>query len=74
MDDSTGFRKCDESSCEFPATHWLVWTKPQVYCVIHANAMINLGNIMGFPTPASTVRPLTFAEMMVDDDGEDTTT
>lgn len=62
-----GFRKCDEKTCEFPATHWMVWTKPQFYCLIHLNAMLNVANAIGYPTPATTVRALTIDEMITEE-------
>jgi hypothetical protein len=64
------YRKCDAKDCDLPATHWLVWTKPQVYCRIHAQGMVNVGNAMGYPTPASTVRPLWLDEMIVGEEGK----
>jgi hypothetical protein len=64
--------KCDQDGCEFPATHYLVWTKPQHYCLIHAQTMLNVASAMGYPTPASTVRPLTMDEMLTDDETDTT--
>lgn len=63
----SGFRKCDEKTCELPATHWMVWTQPQVYCLIHLQAMLNVANAISYPTPATTVRKLTVGEMIVEE-------
>jgi len=67
-----GERLCDSKDCEFIATHTLVWTKQQYYCMVCANGMLNIGAAMGFPTPASTIRPMTPDEYYVgpDDAGE----
>lgn len=70
MSDETGFRKCGQKDCEFPATHWLVWTEPQYCCLIHAQSLLNVADAIGFPTPAATLRKLAPAEMFVDDEDE----
>jgi hypothetical protein len=61
-------RKCDSKECENPATHWLVWTGPQFYCQDCAEKMLGVADAMGFPTPASTVRPLNTTEMLLTDE------
>lgn len=66
---SDSFRPCDQKDCPYPATHYLVWTKPQYYCLIHAQKMLNIGEAMGHPTPAATIRQLTIDEMLIDEDG-----
>lgn len=59
-----GERLCDTGKCEFIATHYLVWTKPQCYCLSCAEKMLGIGEFMGHPTPAATFRPMTLDEMM----------
>lgn len=58
-----GFRLCDQEGCELLATEWLVWTKPQCYCIIHAQKMLNVADAMGHLTPAATYRKMTPDEM-----------
>lgn len=59
-----GERLCDHVDCEFMATHWYVWTEPQVACLIHAQHAERLAAMMGFPTVGRTMRPMTIDEMM----------
>ncbi len=59
-----GVRLCDSKDCEMIATHWLVWTEPRCYCAPCAQQIIGVGRVMGFSTPAATVRPMTSDEMM----------
>lgn len=61
-------RICDSSTCENPATHWLVWTKPQFYCEDCAQRMLNVGSAIGHESPATTIRPLTDVEMFLSDE------
>ncbi len=69
------FRKCDDKDCEMPATHYMVWTSPQYYCLVHLAGFLAVADAIGYPTPATTVRQLTITEMMNDEsevsDGED---
>lgn len=64
---SDGFRKCDSKDCEFPATHWLVWTEPTYKCLACAKKLVMLGEVMGLPTPKHTIRPLTIDEMITEE-------
>ncbi len=57
-----GIRQCDQDGCKAVATLWLVWTKPQVYCVQHMEKVLNIADVMGYPTPQSTLRALTADE------------
>lgn len=68
-----GTRLCDTKDCELPATHFLVWAGPMYCCIIHANGLLNLGEVMGFPTPSLTVRPLSPDEMYVGVDNQGAT-
>jgi hypothetical protein len=68
LDNETFYRKCDEATCEFPATYYVVWTKPRYYCPIHLQKVLAVADAMGFPTPAATVRRLTIDEMLPDED------
>lgn len=61
-------RKCDSTTCENPATHWLVWTKPQFYCAACARKMVAVGQAIGVETPATTVRPLMPEEILLPDE------
>lgn len=62
-----GVRLCDQKECEFPATHTMVWTENwQCYCLIHANKMLGVGDVLGFPTPRLTIRLMTSDEMLPD--------
>lgn len=54
-----GVRLCDQKDCDLPATHTFVWTDSWVCnCKEHTQGMLNLGRVMGHPTPGLTVRPL----------------
>lgn len=64
-------RKCDSKTCELPATHWLVWTKPQFYCSGCADKMILVGAAIGIETAATTVRPMTAEEFLVPDETDE---
>lgn len=70
--DGMNVRKCDDVDCEFPATHYMVWTAPQYYCLIHINGWLKVADAMSYPIPASTVRKLRIDEMILDDDSEAT--
>lgn len=60
-----GERLCESNDCDMPATHSIVWTEDRQYhCLIHINQILNIGAAMGFNTPAHTVRPMTFEEML----------
>jgi hypothetical protein len=67
--DGINVRKCDQDGCIMPATHTLVWDEHKYYCLIHVNKALGIAQAMGFPTPGRTVRQLTIAEMLIDDDG-----
>lgn len=62
--DSDGVRLCDHNDCELPATHTLVWTKQQYYCIVHAQQALNVAQMMGFPTAGNTARLMTPDEML----------
>lgn len=62
--DKDGVRLCDNDTCELIATHTLVWTEQMHFCIVHANQALGLANMMGFPTPANTVRTMTPDEQM----------
>lgn len=61
-------RKCDSKTCELPATHWLVWLKPQFYCEACANQMIAVGEAIGHNTPTTTIRPMYPEEFLIPDE------
>lgn len=63
-----GVRLCDQPGCELPATHAYVWDKPMVACILHAQMALQIANMMGFPTPANTLRELEIDEMFASDD------
>lgn len=63
-------RKCDSNQCENPATHWLVWTKPQFMCEDCARKMITIGRAIGIETPQTTLRLLSPEEMFVSDEND----
>lgn len=66
------YRKCDQDGCEFPAVFYLVWIRPQYYCLEHANKMLQVGEAMGHPTPRATLRKLTIDEMLPEEsDGKE---
>lgn len=60
-----GFRKCDDKDCQLPATHYMVWTSPQYYCLVHLAGFLAVAHAIGYPTPATTVRALTIDEMVI---------
>ncbi len=62
-----GIRECDQDGCKHTATHWLVWTKPQVYCYEHMERVLNVASVMGHPTPASTMRAIRPEEQLRED-------
>lgn len=60
-----GFRVCDQEGCESPASHTLFWTEGWYCgCIIHTQALVNLGNMLGHTAAAGTVRKMTIDEMM----------
>lgn len=63
-----GERLCDQAGCELLATHYYVWTGPQVACVIHAQKAEAIADMMGFPTVSRTMRELTVDEMMPEEE------
>lgn len=59
------FVKCHAKECPLPATHAVPWTDGEnFYCVIHAQKMIDVGNVMGFETPGKLARQMTDDEML----------
>lgn len=63
-------RLCDNKDCELIATHTLVWTEQQYYCLIHGNQALGVADAMGFPTPFNTFRAMTPDEMMPESEDE----
>ena len=56
----TELKTCDESSCENLASCTCIWAdKRMFYCVDHGQAMVMIGNAMGYPI--LTLQPLQLA-------------
>lgn len=65
MDDNNlGYRKCDEQSCDAPATHSLVWTgERHAYCISHLLWLLQVAASIGYAEAKGTVRILSLDEM-----------
>lgn len=62
-----GERICDQNGCEFPAMYTCMWAGNWTcQCLIHIQGVVNLGGIMGDPTPKNSLRKMTFEEMLPD--------
>lgn len=75
MDDNNlGYRKCDEQTCDLPATHSLVWAGDRhVYCISHLMWLLQVAASIDYTEAKNTVRILSADEMKSDDVGTEDT-
>jgi hypothetical protein len=63
-----GVRLCDQSGCNFPATHTFIWAQQgwTCQCIIHTQKMLGLEGMLGYNIANNSVRDMTADEMLPD--------